>query len=566
MGKQLAADVANGTVAMATLDRSVLRIITPMYEVGTFEHAAQWTNTTARFATVTSKEHSALARKIAAAGSVLLKNDNHFLPFAAESLPLPVASGGGCDPSNFIAGDLMGGDLVPLGVGFRNATSAADCCSKCAATSLCKFFSFAPPTSPLFSGAVVGHSPVGPPHNCWLKQTASSPSQHEHRISGSCNGSLPPPPSPSPAPAPPAPPAPPSPPTAPTVAVIGAQAKDPAVHGGGSGEVIPTYVVAPLDAITAKVGKSCVTYNDGTNPASAAAAAAAADLVVVVVGMSSAEGHDRTTLAYPTDQLAMVTAVAAAAGKKTVVVAINPGAILAPWVHTVAATLLMNVPGLEMGNALVDLLYGDVVPSGRLPITLPNKDNEVGFTEEQYPGTKSSGSDGHLVSNYSERLRVGYRWYDATATAPAFPFGYGLSYTAFGYSGLTVDNAALTVTFKLANVGKVFAGAEVPQLYLGFPAAAEEPPKQLKAFTKVQLAVGAVQTVVFTLTPRALSVWDEVGHKWALVEGTFGVFVGSSSRDIRLTSTLVLKKRPAAKQQKGKETEQQHAREKNAAA
>ena len=120
---------------------------------------------------------------------------------------------------------------------------------------------------------------------------------------------------------------------------------------------------------------------------------------------------------------------------------------------------------------------------------------------------------------------------------PAYAFGHGLSYTTFAYANLTVDAAAASASFTLRNTGKL-AGAEVAQLYLGFPASAGEPPKQLKGFKQVQLAPGESKTVTFALAPRDLSVWDAAAHGWAVAKGSFGVMVGSGSRDIRLTGTL----------------------------
>lgn len=275
-----------------------------------------------------------------------------------------------------------------------------------------------------------------------------------------------------------------------------------------------------------------MTTYTGTDPTQAAASAAAADVAVVFMSTTSSEGSDRPSLSFSDSQNAIAEAVAAAQ-KRTVVVMVNPGAVLTPWSGNVSAVITMFMPGLEMGNALSDVLFGDVNPSGRLPLTFPNVENEVNFTQSQWPGLPVSTG---LESNYTERLEIGYRWYDSHDVAPKYPFGHGLSYASFEYSGMKVDG--LSVSFAVKNTGTV-AGAEIPQLYLGFPSAAGEPPQLLRGFEKVMLAPGEARTVTFPLDSGSLSVWDASVHGWVPVQGTFRVNVGASSRDIRLTGTLV---------------------------
>jgi beta-glucosidase len=271
-------------------------------------------------------------------------------------------------------------------------------------------------------------------------------------------------------------------------------------------------------------------YDDGSDSARAAKLAASADvdLVLVFLGVSSAENHDRSSLSFPADQEELVAAVAAAAGKKTAVVMMAPGAILTPWAKDVAAALTMHMPGLECGNALADVLFGDVNPTGRLSYTLPNVENEQGFTALQWPGVNA-------ISVYSEKLEFGYRWYDAHKVTPAFAFGHGLSYTTFTYSAMHASASEVSVT--VTNSGSV-AGAEVAQLYLTFPPATTgEPPLQLKGFMKTRvLAKGASATVTFQLRDRDLSIWDVAAHAWAKQPGAFSASVGASSRDIRLAA------------------------------
>jgi beta-glucosidase len=281
-------------------------------------------------------------------------------------------------------------------------------------------------------------------------------------------------------------------------------------------------------------------YNDGTDTAAAAALASTVDVAVVVVAITSAEGTDRTNLSLPCWQDALVAAVAAA-NNNTVVVVRCPGACLMPWLPSVRAVLYTGMPGQEAGNALANVLFGAANPSGKLPLTFPNNMSDTWITsEQQYPGVMGPG--GFLEVNYTEGLEMGYRWYDAQGTDPLFPFGHGLSYSNFSYTALAVAgsvsaNANATVTFTLTNAGGV-AGADVPQLYVGFPAAAGEPPKLLRGFQKTYLAPGASSTVSWTLTALQLSIWDVVPDDWVLTPGTYTIFVGASSRDIRLTGSL----------------------------
>jgi len=300
--------------------------------------------------------------------------------------------------------------------------------------------------------------------------------------------------------------------------------------GGGSGSVVPAYVISPLQGIKNAVPSANVTYCDGSNTTTCTTLAGQVDAVVCCMATTSSEGSDRSSLALPSDETALCSAVGKA-NAKTIAVTINPGAILtAPWDADVAAILSMGMPGQEEGNALADVLFGNVNPSGRLPVTFPNKDNEVAFTADQYPGV-----NGH--ANYSEKLNIGYRWYSTNKVVPRFAFGHGLSYTTFNYSGLTVTGR--TVSATISNSGKV-AGAEVPQLYIGFPTAAGEPAIQLRAFSKIGLAVGEQKSVSWTLTNLDLSIWDANTHKWALQTGTFNIMVGASSQDLRLKGTLTV--------------------------
>jgi len=315
------------------------------------------------------------------------------------------------------------------------------------------------------------------------------------------------------------------------IGVIGAPCSTAVITGGGgSGSVVPAYVISPLQGIKNAVPSANVTYCDGSNTATCTTLAGEVDAVVCCMATTSSEGSDRSTLALPSAQTSLCSAVGKA-NAKTIAVTINPGAILTvPWDVDVAAILSMGMPGQEEGNALADVIFGNVNPSGRLPVTFPNKDNEVAFTPDQYPGV-----NGH--ANYSEKLNIGYRWYATANVVPRFPFGHGLSYTTFNYSGLTISGR--TVSATVSNSGRV-AGAVVPQLYVGFPPASGEPSIQLRGFSKVGLAAGEQKSVSWTLTNQDLSIWDANTHKWVLQTGTFNIMVAASTQDIKLKGTLTV--------------------------
>jgi len=322
-----------------------------------------------------------------------------------------------------------------------------------------------------------------------------------------------------------------------TIAVIGDDAsKSPIYAGWGSGGVIAPYLVTPLTGIKSRVASNVtVTYTDSSNINNAVAAAQAADVAIVCVGVTSGEGSDRANLGLGGNSDSLVSAVAGAQ-PNTVVVVHAPGAVLMPWSDQVQSILTPLLPGQEDGNALAAVLFGDVNPSGRLPVTFPAQQSQNPLnTTQQYPGVNGDAT-------YSEKLLVGYRWFDAYGQTPLFPFGHGLSYTSFKYGNLVVSgsvywSSGAIISADISNSGNV-AGAEVVQLYLGYPTSAKEPPKVLRGFQKVFLWPGQTENVVFTVREHDVSIWDITEHDWSIVTGTFTVSVGSSSRDIRLQGNL----------------------------
>jgi beta-glucosidase len=266
--------------------------------------------------------------------------------------------------------------------------------------------------------------------------------------------------------------------------------------------------------------------------AEAVAAARKADVAVVFAGHQVGEGMDRTHLALGGDQDALIEAVAKA-NPRTVVVLTTGGAVTMPWLHEVAGVLEMWLPGDSFGTAAARLLFGDDDPGGRLPVTFPADEAQgPGQTQSEYPGDPGPHGEVGTV-HFDEGLEIGYRFWDAHDQAPLFPFGYGLSYAPIAISGVRVQpmDGAVEVTAEARNTGRR-AGTGVVEVYLGFPASAGEPPRQLKGFAKLRLKPGERRQVRVALPARAFQSWNEGRHAWTTAGGDYTVMVGRSSRDI----------------------------------
>ena len=338
-----------------------------------------------------------------------------------------------------------------------------------------------------------------------------------------------------------------------TIALIGQSTyTNAAVNGGGgSSQVSPLYTVTPLQGlqnVLTQLGSTAtvtvlIAATNGSNNAAAAALAAASDVAIVMAGVVTSEGSDRPNLSLPNNQDALISAVAAANPQHTVLVLKDGDAVLMPWINQVLAVLEVWYPGEEDGNVVANLLFGNANPSGRLPITYPVNAGDVpAHTTAQYPGVTVNGIP---TATYSEGLQTGYRWYDAQGITPLFPFGHGLSYTTFAYSNFQVTPAVslgttpFTVQFTVQNTG-TRAGADVPQIYLGFLPEFSEPPKRLVGFQKVSLNPGEQKLVTLSIDPSAtnhpLSYWDTTAQNWDLMHGKLSFYLGRSSGDIVTTA------------------------------
>ncbi|XRB20817.1 glycosyl hydrolase family 3 protein [Pseudoscourfieldia marina] len=310
------------------------------------------------------------------------------------------------------------------------------------------------------------------------------------------------------------------------VAVIGdAAQKEPIVSGGGSGYVQPPYVITHYDGIASRI-RGTASYTPSGDVTAATDAASKADVAVIVVGVKSSEGSDRATLSLAHDDDALISAVADAQ-PRTIVIVCAPGPVLMPWRHAVASVLITPYGGQEAGNGVADVLFNDVSPSGRLPFCIPNIDNEQRWTTVQYPGVDS-------VMSYSERMSTGYRWYHKQGdVAPAFWFGYGLSYTKFEISDprLLEEGSSHSIVADVANVGSR-DGVEVVQLYVTWPShslGASEPPAQLRGYRRIRVSAGERSTVHFEVTSDMLRLWDESAGRWLVPAGTYTLYVSKDA-------------------------------------
>jgi beta-glucosidase len=304
--------------------------------------------------------------------------------------------------------------------------------------------------------------------------------------------------------------------------------------GASSGSETPTGVwhpSSPLKAIRAQAPTAKVDYDPGTDFGAAAKLAALSDVAIVFVHQHTTEGRDVPTLSLPDHQDQLISQVAAA-NPHTIVVLETGGPVLMPWIGHVSAALEAWCPGIRGGEAIANILFGAVNPSAKLPVTFPK--SEADLPHHTIPEGSPSASE----INYTEGLKVGYKWFDAEGKEPLFPFGFGLSYTTYTYSGLEITpGKEVQVSCKVTNRGER-AGEEIVQVYVSLPASAGEPPKRLVAWDKIQLAPGETKAVTLPLDPHYLSIFNVDKDGWALVPGEYKVYVGGSSRDTPLTGTV----------------------------
>jgi beta-glucosidase len=345
-----------------------------------------------------------------------------------------------------------------------------------------------------------------------------------------------------------------------SLAVIGAHADTGMISGGGSAQVDPPgrpgaqwlehvwFPTSPLKALRAQAPGATVQFHSGADAAAAAALAKQSDVAIVFAHQWLSESFDLPSLSLPDNQDALIETVAAA-NPRTIVVLETGTVVTMPWLDRVGGVLEAWYAGSKGADAVASILFGDVNPSAKLPITFPRSVADLPHPKiampppeagEVSPDTKTEGTKPLFRMSYDEGLKVGYKWYDAEKKPVLFPFGFGLSYTSYTYSNLKVSSASdTTVTFTVKNTGSR-PGTEVAQVYAALPASAGEPPKRLVAWSRVSLNPGESKEVSLTFGPRNLSIYDESLSAWKLLPGLYSFMAGGSSQDLPLTAQVTL--------------------------
>ncbi len=354
------------------------------------------------------------------------------------------------------------------------------------------------------------------------------------------------------------------------IAVIGGHADVGVLSGGGSSQVRSVggapieiglesgdammfarctwHASSPLQAIRTLATNVAVSFVDGTDRSRAAEAARAADVAIVFATEWRTEAVDVQSLSLSDDQNELIAAVAAA-NPRTVVVLQTGGPVLMPWLNAVPAVLAAWYPGQRGGQAIANILFGRVNPSGRLPITFPAT---VAQAPRPEPGgleqlrardaARAAGDEKVRIApfsvEYHEGANVGYRWYELKKQKPLFPFGFGLSYTSFSYSNLAATGgSAPQVALDIANTGQL-AGTDVPQIYVRAAGADGITTWRLAGFARVEIAPGITQRVTIPLAPRTYARWDEASRRWRFATGDLQIAAGRSATDLVLVTTM----------------------------
>lgn len=358
-----------------------------------------------------------------------------------------------------------------------------------------------------------------------------------------------------------------------SIAIIGPHADVGMISGGGSAQVDPPggnaimppgqgqthwqdkiwFPTSPLKAIRAKAAGANIQFDSGSNPDRAAALAKDADVAIIFAYQWESEGMDLETLSLPEHQDDLISRVAAA-NPHTIVVIESGGPVTMPWAGQVGAILEAWFAGSRGANAVANLLFGDVNPSAKLPITFPRSEADLPHPVLVKPPRESvpdprKGVEWKQIAvglapfqvTYDEGVKVGYKWYDAEKKPVLFPFGYGLSYTTYSYSNLAVTPGNNPrVSFTVTNTGSR-AGAEIAEVYASLPATASEPPKRLVGWSKIKLSAGESKEVTVEVDPKYLSIFNVERNSWELIPGDYQFMVGGSSQDLPLKQTVRLK-------------------------
>jgi beta-glucosidase len=522
-GTPLQDAVKSGAIPMSTLNTMISPVLTEMFRFGLFSHPRTGTPATV----VTTAGHQALGTEVAEAGTTLLKDSGGALPLAASSSLAVIGPSASASPTSGGGGSayvVPSSTVTPL-AGIQAADPAAT------------YAQGLPTDTSLPAIPAADLSPAYP--------AAGTP------FGGSYTGTL----------------------TAPATGTYVLAITNPCLCYTSAylklngKELIDNPSTPPVHTYSASVRltagtKYTVSISGDTSQllwatpadlapgiaAAVTAAKSASTAVVVVSDDTESEATDRPSLSLPSAQNELISAVAAA-NPHTVVV-IDAGAPVAmPWLGKVAGVVDAWYPGQANGTALASVLFGATDPSGHLPVTFPTSLAQVpASSTAKFPGNGSAVL-------YSEGVDVGYRWYEAKDKTPLFPFGYGLSYTTFGFSHLRISRGTVTgtrdvrVTARVTNTGSR-TGSDVAQLYVGDPASTGEPPRQIEGFDRVTLAPGRSAAVSFTLTPQQLSWWSDSANGWTESRGAYRVYVGDSSAlaNLPLRGAFAVTATPGARQ------------------
>jgi beta-glucosidase len=526
-GSALQSAVEDGQVSMGTLNQMVSRILREMFRFNEFNDPPTGTTGT----TVTTAAHQAVSTSVAEAGTVLLKNSGGTLPLSASNAGSvavigPAASAQPTDTGGGSAYVTSTFNVTPL-QGIQAAAGSGTNVTYTQGLPTDTQLSAIPSAdlTPAYASTGYGGSYTG---------TLTAPETGTYVLGFQNPGSY-------------------------TVTNLSLNGKNILANPGTP--PVSTYSVA----VNLQAGQTYTLQLNGGGPSAnlswatpsqlapgiqqaVQAATSASTAVVVVSDDTESEAADRASLSLPSAQDELISAVAAA-NPHTVVVVDAGAPVTMPWLNQVAAVVDAWYPGESNGTALANVLFGTVDPSGHLPVTFPQSLSQVpASSPNEFPGVNGQ-------VDYSEGIDVGYRYYNANNETPLFPFGYGLSYASFRYSNLSVSPAAVrnassnpgptscrcngqngaqvTVSATVTNTGAV-AGSDVAQLYLDDPAAAGEPPRQLKGFSRVTLQPGQSKTVRFTLNGHDLSYWNDAAGGWVVPDGDYRVYVGDSSATANL--------------------------------
>jgi beta-glucosidase len=351
-----------------------------------------------------------------------------------------------------------------------------------------------------------------------------------------------------------------------SIAIIGGHADVGMISGGGSAQVDPPvgnaimppgkgatiwqkpvwFPTSPLKALRAKLPNAKINFDSGADAKSAANLAKNSDLVIVFAYQWLAEDMDVPSLSLPDNQNSLIEQVASA-NPRTIVVLETGTAVTMPWIDKVAGVVEAWYAGSSGDKALANILAGDVNPTGKLPMSFPKSEADlprplIPAPPQFSPDVDSEALPAQLANyevHYDEGAEVGYKWYETQNKKPLFAFGFGLSYTTYAYSGLTVDSSARAARFTITNTGKR-TGTEIAEVYATLPKTADQHYKRLVGWKRVNLAPGESQTITVAIDDRVLKTFDENKNSWDLTAGDYQVLVGNSSDNTPLTANLIV--------------------------